>query len=399
MNSKIKIKLKSLPIPLKSLPIPLKSLPIPLKSLPIPLKSLPIPLKSLPNYSPPTLTVNDAQHMLDHGYLVLPVFNSIELQHYHSELESEMTKFPEYSKNSRHATVYVAGGFGAFGNPSAFHNPTVRIIRLTTMTYIIQLVKFLNEIQKRPTRKLEQLIDRLSFRRKGTTTTAESWHRDQASLPSPDDDIFGGWINFDLNENQYFSCVPGTHFDAKGQSGFAPLTPNDLEIAKKYKAKNNPIAIPPGHHILFYQNIIHEVVSKKMTYSALRLYTGYRLTDLTESLYSKTNAKLFLSAQFREAYKQFDFESIIDDQGLPPLPGGGVPPMYAKMNLVFPKQRYPLVEWSKETFQPQCLEVVEIKGEKLTLVNRFMKSLREYGLLMYPPYSDQERSILHPANY
>jgi hypothetical protein len=58
--------------------------------------------------------------------------------------------------------------------------------------------------------KLEQLIDRLMYRPKGASATAESWHRDNTPGAQPSDHTFGGWWNLDA-ETQKFSYARGTH--------------------------------------------------------------------------------------------------------------------------------------------------------------------------------------------
>jgi hypothetical protein len=161
-----------------------------------------------------------------------------------------MKHFPEYLHPGQPGTVYVNGGFGALGNPAAFHNPAVRSLRLLFMSYIVPMVGALNRMQRTPGRSLEQIFDRLSLRRKGTSATAEAWHRDQAALPNPErEDVFGGWINLDLTETQYFSGVPGTHVQEKGKAGFARLSEAEVKHAQEHKQR---IPIPPGHHFIFY---------------------------------------------------------------------------------------------------------------------------------------------------
>src|SRR5580692_4103087 len=96
---------------------------------------------------------------------------------------------------------------------------------------------------------LEQLFDRMCIRRKGTQTSGENWHRDVSAQSLPGDDIFGGWINLDVDRSQYFSCVPGTHVDrdASQTTGFAKIS-EDVGVGKEV------IEIPPGHWIIFINN-------------------------------------------------------------------------------------------------------------------------------------------------
>lgn len=335
-----------------------------------------------------------AEQILEKGYAVIPLLNKDELKYYHNEMKSEMKKFPEY-KNPNDDTIYVFGGFGALGNPAAFHNPVVRSLRIRIMPLITLLTSDLNRLEDKPNRKLEEIIDRLSLRRKGTSTTPEAWHKDQAALPTPEDDVFGGWINLDISEDQYFSGVPETHKETKGKSGFARLTEDQMDYAKEHK---NRITIPPGNIFIFYQNLTHEVVSRKMPYNSLRLYTGFRLTELDASLFSNENKQYFDNKLFNMGFdiSKFSWKKILSDQGVPPLPSAQKPPMYAMNNLRYPDQRKKVVEWSQKTFKPECLEEKTYAGEELVVVERFMKSLKDYGFQLYPEYLDYEKYILEP---
>ena len=82
----------------------------------------------------------------------------------------------------------------------------------------------------------------------GLAPSAESWHCDEAELALPDDLLFGGWWNFD-DEDQFFSCVPGSHVAVSGNKGFALV--KDKEQIKAYKQASAKVRIPPGSIIVF----------------------------------------------------------------------------------------------------------------------------------------------------
>ena len=143
----------------------------------------------------------------------------------------------------------------------------------------------------------------------------------------------------------------------------------------KYKSLKQVISVPPGHWIVFYQQIVHEVIPRKMTADSYRVYLGFRLTNQTHPLY--------------------DYEKIIENQGVPSLPGGMSPPMYAAMNVNFHLKQ--LIEWS-QIFQTKTLETKKNKkyGYTYQIVHRYMKSLKEYGFPLYPDYTDDEKNIMKP---
>lgn len=295
------------------------------------------------------------------GVVVIPVLEPDALTTYNAHFQYAMTQFPEYLHTPD--TIYVLGGFGAFGNPSSFHHPAVRHLRYNIMSMAIPFFT-----AAFPGYRIEQLFDRTSLRRKGTAPSAELWHRDKSPTP---DTVLGGWVNLDTNQTQYFSCVPGTHNEMVTGAGFDKFTP---EEGRAFKQRKELVACPPGHWIVFNQHLVHEVLSKKAQQDNLRQYIGFRLTHSNQPL--------------------FDNTSVFLEQGVPLLPSGQRPPMYAANHASF----FPdmLDSWSEKTFQPICLHET-LRGR--LRVDRFMKSLAGYGLPLYPAYSQDEIAIMMPQRY
>jgi len=268
-------------------------------------------------------------------------------------LSGILKKPPEFKNPQGPLTL---GGFGALAIPSSFHHPDIRFIR--------QLVydKVKPELRKYFTHSnLELLFDRVSVRRVGTSTSAESWHRDICPDSLPDDIILGGWINLDPDgsPNQKFSCSPGTHRDVPNdQTGFAKTK----EIPKNKKIYE----VPPGHIILFHQNILHEVKAQKAKFESHRLYLGWRLTN--------SNAPLF------------DHTSIIENQGVPKIPSGQIPPMYAKLHWV--NHRH-MIEEISQRIKPEYLD------PNNGMVLRELPSLGNY----FEPYTECEKKIMTPQPF
>jgi hypothetical protein len=309
-----------------------------------------------------------AQVLLKDGVVVIPAFNTDDLQLYNTAFWKCVNEFPEYQDNTQ---IKVLGAFGALGNPASFHNPVVRHIRINMMTRAINLFSPFTTLAGCKEKNLEQLIDRMSIRKQGTTLGKETWHRDQANSPLGDM-IFGGWVNLDLTNEQRFSCIPGSHLSSidERETGFARETQVDESQKRIYQ-------IPPGYCIVFFQNILHEVLPGKVKTDSIRLYLGWRLTDSTTPLYNH--------------------EIAIRDQGVPSnLPGGGAITMFAPNHLSFHAQN--TITWSQNTFKPQCLEQKNtLKLGQFTVVHRTMRSLREYNLPLYLEYTQEELSVLQPA--
>ncbi len=346
------------------------------------------------------------------GITTIEIISPKELKKYQKEFDTTLQEFPEYRRDPNDPTldhegnslVYVAGGFAALGNPASFHNELSRKLRIMgyqkMKVLMAEYVSRLAYVKKEY--NLQALSDRMMYRQKGQKPTAETWHRD---VMPPDkieyeDEIFGGWINLD-SQDQYFSCIPGSHTSVVQKTldaGFATLTDavskiymrSDQLQKKKPTAKElkpyisevtkdrHRFRIPPGHMVVFPQYILHEVIANKAQYNMRRQFTGWRLTQSNKLLYPL---------------------ELFDKQAVIPLPGGMIPPMYARMHLCYfqekqfnitPETKYNLIEWSKASFKKRCL-VKNKKGN--SIVQRYMESLTDYDLPLYPPYLKKERSI------
>lgn len=319
--------------------------------------------------------LNHANQLEELGFTVLPLewTTKTVLKNIRSDMLKTMNNFPEYNQNPE---MFVLGGFSALCNPSSFHNPFVRSLRMCAMKELIPLFsEFINMLPNPSQWKLEQIIDRMLFRPAGISATAESWHRDEASLALDDDKIFGGWWNFD-DYSQFFSCVPSTHTDVNGHSGFAPIkNKKDVEFYNKNKIK---VEIPPGHIIIFYENIVHEVLSKKYKHDMYRLFLGWRLTKSKDPLYP--------------------VESRLENQDVMPLKSNQIPPMYATLH--WTNWRNKIVSFT-DNFKPICTESKKVssgkdKDKTYIVVHKHMWSLKDYGFKLYPIYSIHEKNMHIP---
>lgn len=215
------------------------------------------------------------------------------------QLRDFKTTDPEYG--------FVLGAFGAFGNPASFHSKEIYALRYILFHKLKFLFKNVD-----PSRKLEMLFDRLAIRREGASVAGETFHRDTCSLMSTDDYIYGGWINLDDTETQYFSCVPGTHTCA-GRGGFE-------RIQGDYKDTKIKLAVKPKQVLIFNQNIIHEIFKQKIKKTNIRLYLGWRHTYSNIPLLSDPKDP------------QKNINKVLNDQIVPVLPSGDVPFMYSKQH-------------------------------------------------------------------
>ena len=233
-------------------------------------------------------------------------------------------------------------------------------------------------------RRLETTFDRIGYRIRGETPTAESMHRDESMAALDDDVVFGGWINLDETP-QYFHGVPTTHRDVGNQKrGFGKITDEDEKAG--YKARMQRIEIPSGHCIVFYERLVHEVVATRSTSCMVRLFLGWRVTDSSEPLFGTE-----LTSKW------------IEDQAVPKIKSGQDPPVWPSAYSNFPRNFPTLTAWSERTFVPECLTTVTVGGKgaaagtKWVRVPAKMKSLRALGLPMHPAYAPSEIALLAPS--
>jgi hypothetical protein len=265
------------------------------------------------------------------------------------------------------STQFVMSNFGAHGNPSSFHHPEVRDFRLSIFGFIKQSLQNDSEFCEK---YLQLLPDRFSQRFR--KPSKEAWHRD-ASIEYtefPNSIILGGWINLD-NSDQFFSCIVGSHVEPDPGEGFAKLSKDN---SKMYKARKTLIRIPPGHGISFNEKIIHEIADVKLTGVSRRLYMKYHISS--------------------EPVSAFDPQIIhtaIQTQGSFPMNKWNFMPIYEKVHPMFWNEK--LVEFGKN-IKPEFLAKPNKKGN--VYVQRYMISLLESGVGMFPEYRPEEIEILFP---
>lgn len=369
-----------------------------------------------------------AMMLYRYGVVTVPVFpDTYVRQQWENKVWKAMDTFPEYKKSEGQQDggryiQRVLGGFGALANPSSFHHPVLQELRRNVKSVTAPILReYVRVLGWDPSQvNYEMLFDRLCVRYKGFgSVSKESWHRDVydgaafglRSLPCslPDgrqDEIFGGWVNLSA-EKQKFVCQVGSH---RGEDavrareeggGFALADGKHAKVMLAQQAnrkigslcfdKDGYVVVPPGHLILFPQSILHAVMAKASPPRPnLRLFLGHRLTCEQTSLFP-------------------DLTSTIDENAVPRIPSGQLPPMFSANHFAFFSKSERFRRWGEETFVPACLfkrttpsgEVYYTPGNPdeswLNKGNvRAMPSLTAIEDLLPYAYTPETKAILFP---
>lgn len=187
------------------------------------------------------------EDLLSLGVAVVRSFDEAARKHWNRRLFDAMDDFPEYKLKGR-SVQRVLGGFGAFGNPSSFHHPEVRVFRRMRKKLVFRPVMTSYAKLAFPNDRLllESLFDRLCVRCEAfNRPVAEAWHRDiygadkhklrplPRTLPGNSQDLlFGGWTNLD-HRTQSFVGLLATHTSpTSGKAGFAEFSKSEIEKFK-----------------------------------------------------------------------------------------------------------------------------------------------------------------------
>ena len=275
------------------------------------------------------------------GYALVPAISLKELPRVRADFIDCVRSLPEFQDT---AQSFVVGGFGAISTPSSQHHPFVRHLRARLHVIVVPLFLAAREELHEPALQMEQLVDRVMLRAVGVSASADSVHRDECVYTCPGDHIFGGWLNLD-SEPQVFSCDPGSHLIGVNSGGGFAKIKDRCEI-EAYKARRQRVLVPPGHLLVFFENILHDVVAKKTTVlgGSARLFAGWRLTHAHTPLIPAT-------------------EQMLQQQQLVPLKSGQVPRMYPKLYWV--NHAAKLAAWTAAHLRPEyTVDRVVLSGKR-----------------------------------
>ena len=305
-----------------------------------------------------------AQELKTNGVSVYPIPDGL-LQNF--DIQKYLKEQKEYIVINDN-TEFIISNFGAHGNPSSQHHPLVRDFRMEMFRFLKLSLESDTEFSGE---YLQCLPDRFSQRFR--KPSKEAWHKDVSIDYSvfTNSTILGGWANLDETD-QFFSCIIGSHLEPAPGEGFAALSKDNKKL---YKSRKTIVRIPPGHAISFDEKITHEIADVKITGVSRRLYMKYHI-----------------SSDSRSAFDVDIIHRAIQTQGLFQMNQWNSMPMYEKIHPMFWNAE--LVEFGKN-IKPVFLAKPNKKGN--VYVQRYMISLLEAGVGMFPEYREEEIAILFPV--
>jgi len=328
------------------------------------------------------------QELFKQGVQVIPFLTREEVKKFEQDLVEEVKQSPEYEDPSKaYREGFLMGGCQFMGNPSSFHLKTVRKLRLKAHELIYK--KLYEETAKAMPEYADylfaQLVDRLkmSDQNKLHLPGKESWHRDESKKAVDTDVIFGGWVNLNHDMTQKFSCIRKTHKVINSNTGFALLTKDEQKAMDKHPDKTS-VQIPPGHIMIFFEKLLHEVIRSKMPKHVHRLFLGWHLTKSDVCL-DGDNEKL------KDKFKNFEAMDIKSGQH---------PTMFSGNHLSYPKLTDKLVEFSKN-IKPEYRVKYTFKsgqrqGKTIDIVKRTMSPIKCKGWRLAHKYEAAELDIFIP---
>ena len=311
------------------------------------------------------------------GWVTIPVYNKVYDKR--EEFIQAIGRMPEY-RNPREMykenRPFVLNAFSALGNPSSFHNFVVRDIRYECHK-VAKKHLFDKMLERDPTLNLEQVIDRMLYRPSRVKVKGELKHRCESKYAKPDDVIFTGWVNLDDYDHEFRVC-PGSHMDPEvvGKSnGFPPINKADYKVEF--------MKVPPGHMLLYYERMVHEMANSISSHKVHRLYVCFRVTRDKEAMHEYGSEGL--------CEDLFSMNTMTLRTGIPAW-------IWTGNHWTFPQGRVRIEKISKD-IRPQFHVNLTLKSTGQVYENvvpRTLKSLREYDIDYYRPYSMKEITMHIP---
>lgn len=336
------------------------------------------------------------------GYIVLEVFSQEQMREISKAFLTIAINAPELVQPIQTPiTRFVMGCVGYCPFASVAYHPLTRSINRAV--YATAQPIFEEILANDETLYLSMLPDRPLVRFPEQIVVEKGkWHQDDAANATEEfqDRCYGGWINLNCSEMQYFKAIPGTHkpdhpiFESLeqkdgGRRGFANFKEKkDYDFLENYwkthYGNENLIKIPPGHVLIFRETLIHTVYKNPPTKNCiLRMHTSFMTSRSPVPLHDRpTNAK----------YAREPIMNYFRQQMVVPVRSGQSTPVYSPMNL-YPKSR-PQLEALSAQYISACKNGALVLRELPSLAR--LTQLTNGKISMHPQMNEEEIEIFIP---
>jgi hypothetical protein len=288
---------------------------------------------------------------------------------------------PLFAQRPASVQDLVLGGFGASADPHLYHcEERLRLDALAYESARPVFAEFYSEAQ------WEMILDRWCIRVEGRALTREGFHRDHSPggyLPQRAE-IYGGWMNLSEDTTQYLWIVPQARSRVNSDLKQLPFTaktgfrPMDAAEAAQWEPQLRRVAVPPGHMLLFRQELPHKVPPERITKTSTRLFTAFRVIP---GAAGKEEEPLIR-----------EIDRCLEEQATPPLKSGQAPPMYANNHNSYGQEA--LSAYCQRMFPARFLHASPGTGR--AILWQRPPSLRALALTLHAPRSAEERRRLRP---
>lgn len=243
--------------------------------------------------------MDKAMELVTNGIVVIPFMSETKTIKVVNELEKCIQGAPDtpdfFVKNGyksldeNHRLVF--GSFGALGSVTGYYNQVSRGVLCDMINYLDPFYKHVSNLTN--TTFIRHVHDRLLIRSPGLKIPGNSWHRDVH--PDKSSYTFGGWVS--LKMVQKFSYVADSHLSPEQYSnlydeknGHKQPVPVGFQVEPKYltaeqKSKQKTVTVPPGHIVIFYSHILHEIIKSVFDDVVVRIFAGFSLSNDPSSIH------------------------------------------------------------------------------------------------------------------
>jgi hypothetical protein len=342
------------------------------------------------------------------GWKIIPIYGEGDIENIYDCFKETLERSPELSENFEFGHKVALGGVQYLPLPGFWYSEFSQNVHGKAYKEAVKMFKNLPGIDKELyfSASPDRFMMRPGDLKPDTNAWKNLWHQDAAPNTSDEDKVFGGWLNLNTY-TQYFRCLDGTHsrnsplFDELGirnhhkDGGFDKFSKEDQKRLTAYwnkTGKMKDVKIPPGHMLVFYENIIHTVLSNPHSGDKplLRLHCSWVISPKAEALHNRPKE----TKGFTPLRKYFEKRELV------PVRSGQQTPVYSTLHLWDKGARVENLScsYNLELFEEKNLLLKKYLPEK-KLVPRFLPSAETMGFSDKLNVSEDFFALFSPTQF